>query len=55
MLKVVEQGAEKGFVTDWFLFCETAIRISPPLTITHDEIREACTLVNDAISAATSQ
>jgi len=55
MLKVVEQGTEKGFVTDWFLFCETAIRVSPPLTITHDEIREACTLINDAISAATSQ
>ena len=55
MLKVVEQGVKEGFITDWFLFCETAIRISPPLNITEEEIKEASKMVVRAISAAKSQ
>ncbi len=33
---------EEGIMSDWFLFCDTAFRISPPLTITDDQIRETC-------------
>lgn len=29
---------EQGFVSDWFLFNDQAIRLAPPLTITEDEI-----------------
>jgi len=42
MDKVVRIGAKNGFMTDPFLFCETAFRISPPLIITDHEIEEAC-------------
>jgi len=52
MHKVLEKGIELGFLTDWFLFCETAFRISPPLTITENEIKEACTLINEAVNTA---
>ena len=42
MHKVHKKAIENGIVTDWFLFCDTAIRISPALTITPDEIKFAC-------------
>lgn len=31
-----------GVITDWFLFCDSAMRIAPPLTITEAEIKKAC-------------
>lgn len=55
MHKVVEHGLNEGFVTDWFLFCETAIRISPPLNITEEEISDVCELINTSIDKATAQ
>lgn len=36
-------------ITDWFLFCDNAMRIAPPLTITDDEIRLACAGILKAI------
>ncbi len=54
MNKVVRRGLETGFMTDWFLFCDTAFRISPPLTIKDDEIITACKLMVDAIDFACS-
>jgi len=38
-------GLEKGIVSDWFLFCDTAFRISPPLIISEAEIIEACEII----------
>ena len=29
-------------LTDWFLFCDNSLRIAPPLTITNEQIDEAC-------------
>ena len=34
-----------GVAVDWFLFCSTAFRIAPPLTITHEEIDEVCKIL----------
>lgn len=45
MIKLVKFGVEKGFITDWFLFCDTSFRISPPLTITDEECRLAAELI----------
>lgn len=45
MMKLVKFGVEKGFITDWFLFCDTSFRISPPLTITEEECRLAAELI----------
>ena len=37
-MKVIRACLEAGLVSDWFLFCTTAMRISPPLTITEKEL-----------------
>jgi acetylornithine/succinyldiaminopimelate/putrescine aminotransferase len=42
MHQVVKNAIANGLITDWFLFCDTAVRISPALNITFDEIEEAC-------------
>ena len=39
----------KGIIVDWFLHCETALRIAPPLIITEKEIRHACEIIIEAI------
>ena len=40
--KMIIKSLEEGIILDSFLFCQTAFRISPPLIITEDEIREIC-------------
>lgn len=40
--QVIKGCLEEGLFTDWFLFASDSIRIVPPLTITFDEITEAC-------------
>jgi acetylornithine/succinyldiaminopimelate/putrescine aminotransferase len=49
-IKVMGACYEKGLITDWFLFCDNALRIAPPLTITHAEIAEACAILLEAIN-----
>lgn len=39
---LVARAPEFGLLLDWFLFCSTAFRIAPPLTISDDEIKLAC-------------
>ncbi len=41
--------ANPGVITDWFLFCDNAMRIAPPLVISEDAIRTACSLILAAI------
>ena len=41
--------AEHGVMIDWYLHCETALRVAPPLTISNDEIIEACKTIKEAI------
>jgi acetylornithine/succinyldiaminopimelate/putrescine aminotransferase len=41
----IHQLLEQKLFTDWFLFETNAIRISPPLTISEDEIRKACQII----------
>lgn len=42
LFRAMELLKEAGYLSDWFLFCDTAFRISPPLTITEDQVRECC-------------
>lgn len=49
MFKMMEHFAADGILSDWFLFCDTAFRISPPLTITEDEVRESCDIILNAL------
>lgn len=40
--RVIARGIREGVVADWFLFNTESIRLSPPLIITEEEIREGC-------------
>ena len=46
---IIDRAIELGVVTDWFLYCDNAMRIAPPLIITDEEIEEACGLIVRAI------
>ena len=43
--------ADKGIIIDWFLHCDTAMRIAPPLIISEEEIKLACRIILDALDA----
>ncbi|MBU3659917.1 MAG: aspartate aminotransferase family protein [Flavobacteriales bacterium] len=47
--KVVDKCLEKGLLTFWFLSHPYSFRLSPPLTITEQEIREAGKRIIEAI------
>jgi acetylornithine/succinyldiaminopimelate/putrescine aminotransferase len=49
LFPAIDRCIENGIVTDWFLFCDSAMRIAPPLTITEEEIAEACAIINESI------
>ena len=40
---------EVGIMSDWFLYCDTAFRISPPLVITDEEIDQSVVLIRQAL------
>ena len=46
---VSKRCVENGIIIDWFLHCDTALRIAPPLIISETEIRIACTVILEAI------
>ena len=46
---VIDRTIEQGVLTDWFLYCDHAMRIAPPLTITETEIQEACQIILSSI------
>jgi len=41
--------SDKGIIIDWFLHCDTAMRIAPPLIISEAEIELACTIILAAL------
>jgi 4-aminobutyrate aminotransferase-like enzyme len=49
--KVVEESLEKGLILFYFLFTKTAIRITPPLTISEKEIIEGCEIIKGILEA----
>jgi acetylornithine/succinyldiaminopimelate/putrescine aminotransferase len=51
ILKVIAFCLKNGLITDWFLHCNKALRIAPPLTISFDEIEFACDLIKKALKA----
>lgn len=48
--KVIHLAIEKGLITDWFLFNDRSLRIAPPLTITFEEIDEACSILMECLN-----
>jgi acetylornithine/succinyldiaminopimelate/putrescine aminotransferase len=47
--EVIHQCLQRGILTDWFLFCDTAMRLAPPLIISEEEIRTVCHRMQDVI------
>lgn len=43
--EVILKCQEKGLILFWLLFEQCAIRITPPLTISEEEIREGCAII----------
>ncbi|HQW69571.1 MAG TPA: aspartate aminotransferase family protein [Flavobacterium sp.] len=48
--QVILKCQDKGLILFWLLFETKAIRISPPLTISEDEIREGCGIIIEAMN-----
>jgi len=48
--KVVEHCLKKGLIGFWFLSCPESFRLSPPLSISHEEIKFAGKLILEAIT-----
>lgn len=48
--KIIDTCIVNGVMTDWFLFASNCLRISPPLLITEDQIKKACTIILQACS-----
>ncbi len=48
---IIEKSVKLGLITDWFLYCDCAIRIAPPLIISEDQIIESCNILLKAIES----
>lgn len=47
--QVILKCRDKGLILFWLMFEGRAIRITPPLTISEDEIREGCAMILEAL------
>ena len=47
--QIVRRCLDFGVITFWFLSASNSLRLAPPLTITHEEIKKACKLILKAI------
>jgi len=47
---IIDRAIQLGVITDWFLFCDDAMRIAPPLIISHEEIKLSCQVILKAIN-----
>ena len=49
-MKVIKACIENGVISDWFLFCSTAMRIAPPLTISNTELLAAIDIIKRVLT-----
>ncbi len=49
LYRIMELFKEEGILSDWFLFCDTAFRISPPLTISLEEIDDSVRIIRHCL------
>ena len=49
VMKSIRYCLAQGLITDWFLHCDTALRIAPPLIISEEEIKTACRIILEAL------
>ena len=51
--EVILRCQDKGLILFWLLFEGCAIRITPPLTISNEEIREGCAIMIEVMNELT--
>ena len=49
LYRIMELFKEAGIMSDWFLFCDTAFRISPPLTVAEEGVRDSARLIRECL------
>ena len=49
LYRIMDLFIERGILSDWFLFCDTAFRISAPLVISDDEIRDSVRIIRNCL------
>jgi len=47
--RVIDRCIADGVILDWFLFNDSSIRIAPPLTISEEQITEACMIILESL------
>jgi len=47
--KIIDACIENGVLTDWFLFASNCLRISPPLIISDEQVRQVAAVILQAI------
>jgi acetylornithine/N-succinyldiaminopimelate aminotransferase len=47
--QIIDACIAEGVLTDWFLFASNCLRISPPLIISEEQIKKACTIILQAV------
>jgi len=46
----IDKTIANGVITDWFLYCDNSMRIAPPLTISDEQIHDACCVILNALN-----
>ena len=49
LYRIMDLFIKNGILSDWFLFCDTAFRISAPLVITDEEIRHSAEIIRKCL------
>ncbi|HKC36518.1 MAG TPA: aspartate aminotransferase family protein [Chitinophagaceae bacterium] len=49
--KIIDACIKSGVMTDWLLFTPDCLRISPPLIISKEQIKQSCTVIQEVCSS----
>ena len=49
LYRIMDLFIERGIMSDWFLFCDTAFRISAPLVISDEEIKDSVRIIRECL------
>lgn len=50
-MQVIRKCIENGIISDWFLFCPTAMRIAPPLNINMAGLEKALEKLKNVLNS----
>lgn len=53
--EIILKAQDKGLILFWLLFEKKAIRLTPPLTISNEEIKEGCGIIIEILNEITPQ